>query len=227
VKRRSKKERWVPDFNDEYLKPKANWEYKGVPPYNGRFWAYSHDNLRKFWEDGVLVHRSTGMPRLMQFADKMPGVPLQNDWQDIPPAPASEALGYPTQKPLTLLRRIIESSSNRGDVVLDPFCGCGTSVQAAAELGRQTIFAPPRITEPCYNRTKIFKLRLTADNGHEIDDWLGTDARDGGRSNVMHRNDRLTDCSSKTRCFLPRIFCPDGIVLVQFHRDGRGHCRKR
>lgn len=85
--------RWVPDFDEEYLSPKAGWDYKAVPPYNGRFWAYSRDNLRLFWEQGLLVHRSTGMPRLMQFADSMPGVPLQNDWQDIPPAPRSEALG--------------------------------------------------------------------------------------------------------------------------------------
>ena len=78
-------------------------------------------------------------PGIIQYADKMPGVPLQNDWQDIKPAPKSEALGYPTQKPLALLRRIIQASSNKGDVVLDPFGGCGTSIQAAAELERQWI----------------------------------------------------------------------------------------
>jgi hypothetical protein len=138
-KPKGKKVRWVPDFDDEHRNPKPGWEYKDVPPYNGRFWAYSKDNLRGFWEQGLLVHRSTGMPRLMQYADEMPGVPLQNDWQDVSPAPASEALGYPTQKPLALLRRIIETSSNPKDVILDPFCGCGTTVHAAAELGRQWI----------------------------------------------------------------------------------------
>jgi DNA modification methylase len=164
VKRRGRKnERWVPDFDDEYLKPKAGWEYKGVPPYNGRFWAYSRDNLRKFWEQGVLIHRATGMPRLMQFADKMPGVPLQNDWQDIPPAPASEAMGYPTQKPLALLRRIIETSSNKGDIVLDPFCGCGTSIHAAAELERQWIGI-----DVSYYAVRLVRRRLQANLGKSL-----------------------------------------------------------
>jgi hypothetical protein len=69
----------------------------------------------------------------------MPGVALQNDWDDINPASGSEALGYPTQKPLSLLERIINSSSNEGDVVLDPFCGCGTAVHAAQTLRRRWI----------------------------------------------------------------------------------------
>ncbi len=79
------------------------------------------------------------MPRIMQFADEMPGVPLQNDWQDIPPALGAESLGYPTQKPLALLERIVSASSNEGDVVLDPFCGCGTAVHAAQKLNRRWI----------------------------------------------------------------------------------------
>jgi DNA modification methylase len=67
----------------------------------------------------------------------MPGVPLQNSWEDIQPASGNEYLGYPTQKPLALLERIICASSNEGDVVLDPFCGCGTAVHAAEKLKRQ------------------------------------------------------------------------------------------
>ncbi len=71
----------------------------------------------------------------------MPGVPLQDVWTDIRPidAQAAERLGYPTQKPLALLERIIAASSNEGDVVLDPFCGCGTAVHAAQKLGRRWI----------------------------------------------------------------------------------------
>ena len=67
------------------------------------------------------------------------GVSLQNDWSDIRPASRSESLGYPTQKPEALLERIIQASSNEGDVVLDPFCGCGTAVAAAQKLDRQWI----------------------------------------------------------------------------------------
>jgi hypothetical protein len=83
-----------------------------------------------------LIHRETGMPRLVQFADKMPGIPLQDLWNDIPPigAKADERLGYPTQKPEALLERIVASSSNPGDVILDPFCGCGTTVAASQKL---------------------------------------------------------------------------------------------
>jgi site-specific DNA-methyltransferase (adenine-specific) len=71
----------------------------------------------------------------------MPGVALQNDWTDITSlhGVTGERLGYPTQKPLALLERIIAASSNEGDVVLDPFCGCGTAVHAAQKLGRHWI----------------------------------------------------------------------------------------
>jgi adenine specific DNA methylase Mod len=75
------------------------------------------------------------------FLDDLPGVPLQTIWDDIISlrGGSEERLGYPTQKPLTLLERIISSSSNEGDVVLDPFCGCGTAVHAAQKLKRKWI----------------------------------------------------------------------------------------
>ena len=71
----------------------------------------------------------------------MPGVPVQDLWDDISVINnrSSEALGYPTQKPLALLERIISASSNPGDLVLDPFCGCGTAIAAAQKLGRRWI----------------------------------------------------------------------------------------
>ena len=164
VKRREGSvDRWQPDFENEYLMPRKGWEYLGVPPYQGRFWAYSYENMKAFWEKGELIHRATGMPRIIQFANKMPGVPLQNDWQDIRPAPKSEALGYPTQKPLTLLRRIIEVSSNKGDVILDPFCGCGTSIHAAAELGREWIGI-----DVSYYAVRLIERRLKANFGKQF-----------------------------------------------------------
>jgi site-specific DNA-methyltransferase (adenine-specific) len=132
---------WEADLDDEWQNPKESWEYLAVQPYEGRFWAYSKANLRLFAQSGNLIHRSTGMPRFVQYADEMPGVPLQDIWNDIPPIPprAKERLGYPTQKPRALLERIIAASSNPGDVVLDPFCGCGTAVDAAQKLGRRWI----------------------------------------------------------------------------------------
>ena len=134
-----RKTRWSADLADEYLDPQPGWEYKAVNPYRGRYWAYSKSNLASFWNEGRLVHRETGMPRLMQFAEDMPGVPLQDLWDDIPPALGNERVGYPTQKPLALLERIIKASSNEGDVVLDPFAGCATACVAAEKLGRQWV----------------------------------------------------------------------------------------
>jgi DNA modification methylase len=85
--------------------------------------------------------KADGTPRLKHFADKLGGHAISDMWTDIGPisAHAQERLGYPTQKPLALLERIISASSNEGDVVLDPFCGCGTAIHAAQKLGRQWI----------------------------------------------------------------------------------------
>ena len=131
--------RWEADLTEEFRNPRPGWEYKAVRPYQGRYWAFSKANLIEFARTNRLIHRETGMPRLMHFADEMPGVPLQDAWSDIPPASGIQDLGYPTQKPLALLERILAASSNPGDVVLDPFCGCGTTIAAAQKLGRRWI----------------------------------------------------------------------------------------
>jgi len=109
------------------------------PAKKGNHWKFSLDNLEKLDMEGR-IHwpQRGGWPRYCRYLDEMKGVALQDTWTDISPinAKAAERLGYPTQKPLALLKRIIEASSNPGDVILDPFCGCGTSVDAAQELGR-------------------------------------------------------------------------------------------
>jgi DNA modification methylase len=112
-----------------------------VRPYKGRYWAYSRANMKDMDARGLIYYRTTGMPMLKHYLDEMPGVPLQTFWDDLDPiiSGSPERLGYPTQKPLTLLERIIGTSSNTGDVVLDPFCGCGTAVHAAQKLGRRWI----------------------------------------------------------------------------------------
>jgi DNA modification methylase len=134
-------ERWVADLDDEFLSPKEGWEYTGARPYQGRYWAYSKANMRQFAMEGRIRHTFDGMPEYKRYLDEMPGVPLQDIWTDIGPigAQAQERLGYPTQKPEALLERILKASSNEGDVVLDPFCGCGTTVQVAQRLNRQWI----------------------------------------------------------------------------------------
>ena len=125
---------WRADLENEHQNPVEGWEYKQVPPYKGRFWAYSFANLRLFEIEGRLVYAASGMPEYKRYLDEMPGVALQNDWPDIFPVSGKERLGYPTQKPVALLERIIAASSNSGDVILDPFCGCGTTLHAAAKL---------------------------------------------------------------------------------------------
>ena len=132
-------ERWQTDLDDEYKRPKPKYEYKAVRPYEGRFWAYSLENMQEFARAGKLIHRKTGMPRLTQFTDEMPGIPLQDLWDDIPQESGKLDLGYPTQKPEALLERIINASSNEGNLVLDPFCGCGTAVAVAQRLKRRWI----------------------------------------------------------------------------------------
>lgn len=109
----------------------------------GRHWAYPPSELDKLDAAGR-VHwpaKAGGMPRLKQYPEDLNGVPLQDVWTDIRPLHnlARERLGYPTQKPVALLERIIAASSNEGDVILDPFCGCGTSVEAAERMKRQWV----------------------------------------------------------------------------------------
>lgn len=118
----------------------VSYEFHGTKPYKGRYWAYSRENMEKFKVEGRLYFpKNGGTPSYKRYLDEMPGVPLQNDWDDIKSVVGNEDLGYPTQKPLALLERIINASSNEGDVVLDPFCGCGTAVHAAQKLERRWI----------------------------------------------------------------------------------------
>ncbi|MBI4021148.1 MAG: restriction endonuclease [Candidatus Aenigmarchaeota archaeon] len=91
-----------------------------------------------------LIHwpdKTGGMPRYKCYLEDMPGIPLQDIWTDINPLHnlSKERLHYQTQKPIALLERIIATSSNEGDVVLDPFCGCGTTIYASQRLKRRWI----------------------------------------------------------------------------------------
>jgi DNA modification methylase len=111
------------------------------PPANG--WKYTLERMRELDQAGHLhcPAKRTGRLRLKNYLDEMPGVPLQDVWTDVGMlgGTSPERLGYQTQKPEALLERIIAASSNEGDVVLDPFCGCGTTIAAAQKLGRRWI----------------------------------------------------------------------------------------
>lgn len=121
--------------------PNLLYDWKGKHPAPSRTWAVKRETMEQYEREGLIRYTRTGTPTLLQYADEMPGVPLQNIWTDIPPVnpQAQERLGYPTQKPVDLLERIIIASSNENDIVLDAFCGCGTTLIAAQVLKRQWI----------------------------------------------------------------------------------------
>ena len=121
-------------------------EAKGNPSYEflgvTRSWRYSKENMQRLYAEGRIYQSRPGaVPRMKHYLEEMPGIAIQNLWDDIPPiaAQAKERRGYPTQKPLALLERVLSVSSNPDDVVLDPFCGCGTAVIQAARMNRRWI----------------------------------------------------------------------------------------
>jgi site-specific DNA-methyltransferase (adenine-specific)/adenine-specific DNA-methyltransferase len=119
---------------------------KGNPRYElmgvTRYWRYSKKEMARLVDEGRVVQTGPGtVPAYKRYLDEMPGVSLQDIWTDVKPigAQASEREGYPTQKPVELLDRIIESSSNEGDLVIDCFAGSGTTLVSAAQLGRRWV----------------------------------------------------------------------------------------
>lgn len=144
----------------------VDYEWRGVRPYTERHWAYSRDNMDKMLAEGRIEFRRTGMPVYKRYLDEQPGVPLQDVWTDIRLTSADkERLGYPKQKPVALLRRILECSSNPGDVVLDPFCGCGTTIDAAIRLDRRWLGI-----DVTYIAVDLIEKRLRHVYGEELGD---------------------------------------------------------
>ena len=114
-----------------------SYSYKGARST----WRVPKGRMRELDAEGRLHFTSRGGIRIKRYLDEMKGLPLTDVWTDIPPinSQASERMGYATQKPLKLLNRIIKASSNPGDVVFDPFCGCATTLEAAHSLERKWI----------------------------------------------------------------------------------------
>lgn len=113
------------------------YEYKGVKS----LWRVPEETMKKLDAEGKLHFTRNGGIRIKRYLEDIKGVALQCLWEDIPPlnSQAKERLGYPTQKPEALLERIIKASSNEGDVILDAYCGCGTTVSVAQRLNRKWI----------------------------------------------------------------------------------------
>lgn len=119
-------------------KGNPHYEFLGVT----RYWRYSEENMKKLYDEGRIVQTKPGrVPQYKRYLDEGKGTPVGTVWDDILPLHGSggEGLGYPTQKPLKLMERVLEISSNPNDIVLDAFCGCGTALVAAQNLGRQWI----------------------------------------------------------------------------------------
>jgi adenine-specific DNA-methyltransferase len=121
----------------------TSYEFMGVRPPEGRFWAYKKETLEKYSQEGKLYFSSSGQPYLKYFLDERPGVAASTIWSDIGLlAPTSnERVHYPTQKPEALLERVIKTGTNEGDLVLDMFMGSGTTQSVAAKLNRRFIGA--------------------------------------------------------------------------------------
>ncbi len=142
-------------------RPNLTYEWRGYPP-PVKGWRYSQETMAKLDTEGRIWYPENPRqrPRLKRYLNEMPGNVVDNVWTDIPPinSQAKERIGYPTQKPLALLERIIKASSNEGDMVLDPFCGCATACVAAEKLGRQWvgIDLSPRAVELVNMRLREF-----------------------------------------------------------------------
>lgn len=120
---------------------KAHYEWRGKLPPPGRHWAWKREKMEEFQAEGRLVYSGSGTPRLKRYADEAPGVQLQDVWSDMNrlDAHSDERVGFETQKPIALMKRIIEASTVAGDIVLDPFVGSGSTLVAAEQLGRSWI----------------------------------------------------------------------------------------
>jgi adenine specific DNA methylase Mod len=160
-------------------------EWRGYnPTESGRHWAVPkralavleeegiavpanlHDQLEALYQHGLIrfPEKRDGSAGVPEFKFYLPqGQPVQDIITDIPPinSQAKERLGYPTQKPVALLERIIAASSNEGDVVLDPFCGCGTTVEAAERLNRQWVGI-----DVTHYAITLIEARLKANHAH-------------------------------------------------------------
>ena len=135
---------------------------KGNPRYEvmgvTRYWRYTQAKMEQLIAEGRVIQTKPGaVPQYKRYLDEMPGTPVQTIWTDIPVINnrSLEKLGYPTQKPEALLERIVAASSNEGDVVLDPFCGCGTAIAVAERLKRRWIGI-----DVTYLATSLIKGRL-------------------------------------------------------------------
>ena len=156
-------------------RPNLCYTWKGFTNPHPSGWRLSKQRLEEEDQKGNIMIKDNKIKRKSYLKDYK-GINMNDVWTDIPNATGKESTGYPTQKPLALLERIIESSSNVGEIVFDPFCGCATACLAAERLGRQWVGCD--ISERAYS---LIEERLRADAG--IAKFIT------GAGEVIHRTD--------------------------------------
>jgi DNA modification methylase len=128
------------DMTSNLQHQSRQFEFLGFIPPSTRSWRYSKESLEKFFEDGKIAFKENSMPRLKKYYNNTTGVEIGDIWDDISNfIPISEPVEYFGQRPTSLLERIISITTNEGDLVLDPFCGSGTTMIAAYNLSRNWI----------------------------------------------------------------------------------------
>lgn len=166
-------------------RPNLTYEFMGMT----KVWRWTKDRMLQALEDGLVIQTEPGtIPQLKRYIDEQRGRPLSDVWTDIPPlnSQAAERLGYPTQKPVALMERIIELSTKPGDTVLDPFCGCGTTVDAAQKMGRKWVGI-----DITYISVDLVIKRLTHTYGESVTKTFDTKGipEDVGGAQKMFEND--------------------------------------
>jgi DNA modification methylase len=164
-------------------RPNLTYEFLG----HTKVWRWTRERMQAAHEAGLVVQPSPGaVPRMKIYLDEQRGKPMGDVWTDIPPlnSQARERLGYPTQKPVALLERIIAASSNPGDVVLDPFCGCGTALVASEKLGRKWIGI-----DITYLSIAVMKARLKDSFGLDDVEVIGQPTETEGARQMLGDSD--------------------------------------
>ena len=167
-----------------------NFEWRGTRPPTHRSWGASLAQLEEWYAAGRILLKKDGTPRLdglKVYLDELPGKQVPSIWNDIPRIgnTSKERLGYPTQKPLALLERIIKTSSNESGVVLDAFAGCGTTIEAAATLNRQWIGV-----DITHLAIALLKYRLADAFGDDVKYEIIGEPKDAAGAKALAAQDR-------------------------------------
>ncbi len=231
--------------------PARRFGDKWIDPPPGRHWMYDQEGIDNLLAEGRIIFSRTGRPRLKTLIADLPGIAVHDVWVDIEPinAAAAERLGYPTQKPEALLERIVAASSNPGDLILDPFCGCGTTVAVAEGLGRRWIgidithlaitLMKHRLQDTYGEELSPYQVigdpndlpsarALAAENRHQFEWWAvglvgarpGQDKKKGADRGIDGRINFFDDESGKAKKIVVQV--KSGHVTVSQIRDLKG-----